>query len=69
MFGRMSTLPIDDIVGMPQADIPDSAVQYTHKIVENLQYAYELARQNLGERALKLRRMLTYDINNFSLMI
>ena len=31
--------------------MPDSALQYTHTIVENLQFAYELARQNLGERA------------------
>ena len=51
MFGRMPTLPIDVIVGMSQADIPDSALQYTHKTVENLKFAYELARQNLGERA------------------
>ena len=51
MFGRMPTLPIDVIMGMPQADIPDSALQYTHKTVENLQFAHELARQNIGERA------------------
>ena len=51
MFGRMPTLPIDVIMGMPQADIPDSALQYTHKTVEKLQFAYELASQNLGERA------------------
>ena len=39
MFGRMPTLPIDVIMGMPQADIPDSALQYTHITVENLQFA------------------------------
>ena len=38
-------------MGMPQADIPESALQYTHNMVENLQFAYELARQNLHERA------------------
>ena len=51
MFGRMPTLPIDVIMGMPQADIPDSALQYAHKTVEKLQFAYELASQNLGVRA------------------
>ena len=47
MFGRMPTLAIDVIMRMPQADIPESALQYTHKMVENLQFAYELERQNL----------------------
>ena len=50
-FGRMPTLPIGVIMGMPQADIPDSALQYTHKTVEHLQFAYTLARKNLCERA------------------
>ena len=51
IFGRMPTLPIDVIMGMPQADIPESALQYTHKTVENLQFAYELARQLFCGRA------------------
>ena len=51
MFSRMPTLPVDVIMGMPQADTPDSALQYVHKTVDNLQFAYELAKQNLGERA------------------
>ena len=51
MVGRMPTLPIDVIMGMPLADIPESTLQYTHKMVENLQFACELARQNLSTRA------------------
>ena len=46
----MPTLPIDVIMGIPQAYTPDSALQYTHKTVDNMQFVYELARQNLGER-------------------
>ena len=71
IFGHMPTLPIDVIMGMPQADIPESALQYTHKTVDNLQFAYELARKNLCERAdvmLKQHRMQTYDINSFSVV-
>ena len=49
MFGRMPTLPIGVIMGMP--DIPESALQYTHKTVKNLQFACELSRQNTSERA------------------
>lgn len=56
MFGRMPTLPVDVIMGMPQAEVPDKALQYTHQTIEKkkkkkMQLAYELARQNLGERA------------------
>ena len=51
MFGRMPTLPINVIMVMPQADIPDSALQYTHKTVDNLQCSCNLARPNVGERA------------------
>lgn len=36
---------------MPQAEVSDTALQYTHQKVENLQLAYRLASQNLGERA------------------
>ena len=43
MFGRIPTLPIDIIMGMPQAELPETALQYTHQTVENLQFAYELA--------------------------
>lgn len=51
MFGRMPKLPVDVIMGMPQTEIPETALQYTRQTVNNLQLAYELARQNLGERA------------------
>ena len=51
VFGRMPTLPSDVIMGMLQADKPDSALQCTHKNVENFQFACELENQNLGERA------------------
>ena len=51
MFGRMPTLPIDIIMGMPLAELPDTALQYTRETVENLQLAYELARQDLDERS------------------
>ena len=51
MFGRMPTLPIDTIMAMPQAELPDTALQYTRETVEKLQLAYELASQNLGERS------------------
>ena len=51
MFGRMSTLPIDIIMGMPQAELPDTALQYTRETVEKLQLEYGLARQNLDERS------------------
>ena len=51
MLGRMPPLPIDIIMGMPQVDIPESALQYNHKTIENLHFAYELASQNLCERA------------------
>ncbi|CAM9988608.1 unnamed protein product [Laminaria digitata] len=51
MFGRMPTLPIDIIMGLPQAELPDTALQYTRETVGTLQLAYELARQNLDERS------------------
>lgn len=51
MFGRMPTLPVDVNMGMPQAEISDTALQYTHQKVEYLQLASELARQNFRERA------------------
>ena len=68
MFGRMPTLPIDVIMGMPQADTPDSALRYTHETVDNLQY--ELARHNLGECAnAEAASNADYGINSFSLVI
>ena len=35
MLGRMSTLPIDIVMGTPQAKLPDTALQYTRETVEN----------------------------------
>ena len=51
MFDRMSTLPVDIIIGMPQAELPDTALRCVSETVENLQLAYEPARQNLDERS------------------
>ena len=50
IFGRTPTFPIDIIMGMPQVEVPDT-LQYTRETVEKVQLAYELARQNLGERS------------------
>ena len=50
MFGRMPDLPIDIIMGVPQASSPVTAQQYAIQTVQRLQLAYELARQNLQER-------------------
>ena len=50
MFGRMPTPPID-IMGKPQAELTDTALQCTRETVENLQLAHELASQNLDERS------------------
>ena len=36
MFGRMPTLPIDTIMGMPEAELPDTALHYTRETVEKL---------------------------------
>ena len=70
MFGCMPALPTDVIMGMPQADIPDLALQYTHKTVENLQFAYELqGKIFVNVLMLKLRRIPTYDISSFSVVI
>ena len=62
-LGNRDWDPHRDIMGMPQADTPESALQYTHKMVENLQFAYELARQNLSERAdaQALHRRLVFE--------
>ena len=33
MFGRMPTLPIDIIMGMPHAELPDTALRHTRETV------------------------------------
>ncbi|CAM9915145.1 unnamed protein product, partial [Choristocarpus tenellus] len=52
MFGRRPTLPINIILGEPEA-MPISTQEYSKQTVDNLQLAYELARQNIGEMALR----------------
>ena len=42
MFSRMPTLPVAIIIGMPQAELSDTALQYTRETVENLQLAYQV---------------------------
>ena len=49
-------------MGMPQAYLPDSALQYNHETADNLQFAYELARVHQPHNAEddpnnKLRRV------------
>ena len=62
LFGRMPTLLIDIIMGMPQAELPDTA--------SHLPRAYELARQNLDERsAVRESSNVTYVFNSFNLVI
>lgn len=51
MFGDVPTVPVDVIMGMSQAEVFGTALQYTHQTVEILQLEYELEGQNLGERA------------------
>ncbi|CAM9602280.1 unnamed protein product, partial [Choristocarpus tenellus] len=50
MFGRHPTLPIS--LGEPEA-MPISTQEYRKQTVDHLQLAYELARQNNGEMALR----------------
>ena len=38
-------------MGMPQAELVDTALQHTRETAEKLQLPYELARQNLDERS------------------
>ena len=51
VFGRMATLPVELVLGVPSTDAPQNKLDYPRRTVENLQLAYELARRNLQERA------------------
>ena len=51
MFGRAAVLPVDLILGVPSTSAPQSQLDYSKQTVENLQFAYKLARRNLKERA------------------
>jgi len=53
MFGRAAVLPVDLILGVPSTSAPQTQLDYSKQTVENLQFAYELARRNLKERADK----------------
>ncbi len=53
VFGRAPRLPVDNILGVPAADVPQTPLDYSRRTVNNLQLAYELARRNLKERADK----------------
>ena len=53
MFGRAAEPPVDLILGVPCTSAPQSQLDYSKQTVENLQFAYELGRRNLKERADK----------------
>ena len=53
MFGRRATLPIDVILGVPNNSASQSRQDYSRRTVENLQFAYKIARRNLQERTEK----------------
>ena len=53
VFGRAAVLPVDLILGVPPTSAPQSQLDYSKQTVENLQFAYDLARRNLKERADK----------------
>ena len=53
VFGRATVLPVHLILGIPATTEPQSQLDYSRRTVENLQFAYELARRNLKERADK----------------
>ena len=53
MFERAAVLPVDLFFGVPSTSKPQSQLDYSKQTVENLQFAYELARRNLKERADK----------------
>ena len=53
MFGRQARLPVDVILGIPHVGSSSDTEMFTKTTRENLQTAYELARQNLSERAAK----------------
>ena len=53
MFGRRATLPIDVVLGVPNNSASQSRQGYSRSTVDNLQFAYEIARRNLQERTEK----------------
>ena len=52
-FSRAAKLPVELILGVPTTAEPQSRLNYSHRTVENLHLAYELARCNLNERTDK----------------
>ena len=52
-FGSAAVLPVDLILGVPATPLPQCQLDYSRHTVENLQFAYEMARRNLKERADK----------------
>ena len=44
-------MPVDLIPGVPSTSAPQTQPDYSKQTVENLQFAYELARRNLKQRA------------------
>ena len=53
MFGRQARLPVDVILGLPHVGTTTDTERFSQKTRDNLQIAFELARQNLKERADK----------------
>ena len=53
MFGRQARLPVDVILGIPHVGSTTDTEKFTQQTRDNLQIAFELARQNLKERADK----------------
>ena len=53
MCGRAAVLPVDLNLGIPSTSEPQSQLDHSKQTVENLKFAYELARRNLQERADK----------------
>ena len=50
MFGREARLPVDIIIGLPQASQSIDSHDNSHNTQANLQVAYEPPRRNLGEK-------------------
>ena len=53
MFRRAAVLPVNLNLGVPSTSEPQSQLDHSKQTVENLKFAYELARRNLQERADK----------------
>ena len=51
MFGREARLPVDIIIGLPQAQQSIESHDYSRKTQANLQVAYEIVHRNLREKA------------------